>query len=105
MSEAYINPVDALLDPDNDDNIILYNEKNEPVEFIQSAIISLNKNLYPILLPAAPMAGVEEGEALVFVIAEVDGENALLLESDDAIIDAVFEDYYRLLREAGVDVD
>ena len=51
------------------------------------------------------MEGVGEGEALVFVIAEVDGENALLLESDDAVIDAVFEDYYRLLREAGVDVD
>lgn len=105
MSETYVNPVDALLDPDNDENVVLYNEKNEPVEFIQIAIISLNKNLYPILLPAAPMEGVGEGEALVFVIAEVDGENALLLESDDAVIDAVFEDYYRLLREAGVDVD
>lgn len=105
MSETFINPVDALLDPDNDDNIILYNEKDEAVEFIQIALISLNNNLYPILLPAAPMEGVGEGEALVFVIAEVDGENALLLESDDAVIDAVFEDYYRLLREAGVDVD
>ena len=105
MSEMYVNPVDALLDPDNDENIVLYNEKNEPVEFIQIAIISLNKHLYPILLPATPMEGVGEGEALVFVIAEVDGENALLLESDDAVIDAVFEDYYRLLREAGVDVD
>ncbi len=105
MSETFINPVDALLDPDNDDNIILYNEKDEAVEFIQIALISLNNNLYPILLPAAPMEGVGEGEALVFVIAEVDGENALLLENDDAVIDAVFEDYYRLLREAGVDVD
>ena len=100
-----VSPVEALLDPDNDENIILYNEKDEAVEFIQIAIISLNNNLYPILKPAQPMEGLSEDEALVFVIAEVDGENALLLESDDAVIDAVFEDYYRLLREAGVDVD
>lgn len=100
-----VSPVEALLDPDNDDNIILYNEKDEAVEFIQIAIISLNNNLYPILKPAQPMEGVSEDEALVFVISEVDGEEALLLESDDAIIDAVFEDYYRLLREAGIDVD
>lgn len=100
-----VSPVEALLDPDNDDNIILYNEKDEAVEFIQIAIISLNNNLYPILKPAHPMEGLSEDEALVFVISEVDGEEALLLESDDAVIDAVFEDYYRLLREAGIDVD
>lgn len=103
--QEYANAVDALLDPDNDDNITLYNANGEPVEFVQIALISLNNNLYPILLPAAPMEGVEENEALVFVIVEEEGENVLLLESDDAVIDAVFEDYYRLLREAGVDVD
>ena len=100
-----VSPVEALLDPDNDDNIILYNENNEAVEFIQIAIICLDNVLYPILKPAQPMEGLSEDEALVFVISEVDGEEALLLENDDAVIDAVFEDYYRLLREAGIDVD
>lgn len=97
-------PVDALLDENNDDNIVLYNESNKPVEFVQIAIVVLDGTVYPILKPAAPMEGLAEDEALVFTIREIDGEDCLVIEEDDAIIDAVFEDYYRMLREAGVDV-
>ena len=103
--KEYMSPVDALLDEENDENIILYNEENQPVEFLQIAIVVLDGVLYPILKPAAPMDGVGEDEALVFTIREIDGEDCLVIEEDDAVIDAVFADYYRLLREAGVDVD
>ena len=103
--KEYMSPVDALLDEENDENIILYNEENQPVEFLQIAIVVLDGVLYPILKPAAPMDGVAEDEALVFTIREIDGEDCLVIEENEAIIDAVFADYYRLLREAGVDVD
>lgn len=103
--KEYMSPVDALLDEENDENIILYNENNQPVEFLQIAIVVLDGVLYPILKPAAPMSGVAEDEALVFTIREIDGEDCLVIEENEAIIDAVFADYYRLLREAGVDVD
>lgn len=102
--KEFLSPVDALLDENNDDNIVLYNEDNDPVEFEQIAIVVLDGALYPILKPVAPMAGMAENEALVFTIREIDGEDCLVIEEDDAVIDAVFADYYRMLREAGVDV-
>lgn len=92
-----LSPLDALLDENNDDNIVLYNEEEQPVEFVQIAIVVLDGVVYPILKPAAPMEGIAENEALVFTIREIDGEDCLVLEEDDAIIDAVFEDYYRML--------
>ena len=96
-----ISPIDALLDENNNDNIVLYDNNDTPTEFIQIAIIGLNGNIYPILKPAQPMEGLGEDEALVFVIADSEGEDCLLVETDDAIIDAVFEEYYKLLDEAG----
>ena len=50
------------------------------------------------------MEGMAEDEALVFAITEIDGEDCLMVEQDEAVVDAVFENYYQLLREAGVDV-
>ena len=101
----YISPVDALLDEENDDMIVLYDTNDQSVEFEQIAIIVLDGVLYPILKPITPMDGMAADAALVFTIREIDGEDCLMLEEDDTIIDAVFADYYRLLREAGVDVD
>lgn len=92
-----LSPLDALLDENNADNVVLYNADEQPVEFVQIAIVVLDGEIYPILKPAAPMEGIAENEALVFTIREIDGEDCLVLEEDDAIIDAVFEEYYRML--------
>ena len=98
------DPIDMLLDENNSEPIVLYNEKDEPVAFEQIALIVLQGDPYAILKPVGEYQGVAEDEALVFTIREIDGEDCLVVEEDDAIIDAVFEDYYRMLREAGVDV-
>jgi hypothetical protein len=58
-----------------------------------------------MLKPVAAVEGIAADEALVFVIREVDGEECLMVEQEDAVIDAVFQEYYQLLREAGVEVD
>ena len=92
-----LSPLDALLDENNADNVVLYNADEQPVEFVQIAIVVLDGEIYPILKPAALMEGIAENEALVFTIREIDGEDCLVLEEDDAIIDAVFEEYYRML--------
>ena len=96
-----MNPVDMLLDENNTDNIVLYNEENEAVEFEQIAVIPVGLQTYVILKPVTPIEEMGEDEALVFVIADSEGEDCLLVETDDAIIDAVFEEYYKLLDEAG----
>ena len=101
--EDYVDPISAILDPDNEDNIILFDENNNETEFSQVAVIPLNEKIYVILKPETEIEGVGEDEALVFIIEEIEDEDTLVLCCDEDAIDKVFEEYYKLLREAGVD--
>ena len=96
---------DMLLDEENCGNITLYNENNEAVEFIQIAVVPIDDDLYAILKPATEIEGVAEDEAIVFAFEEHEGEESMSIVTDDEVIDLVFEEYYRLLRESGTDVD
>lgn len=100
MSNQYANPIDALFDEDNHDLIVLYNEYGEEVLFEQVALIPQEKT-YVILKPVQPLPGMNEDEALVFVIdihPETQEED-LVLVTDDAIIDRVFDEYDALVEE------
>ena len=92
-----LNPIDMLFDPDNSDNIVLYNDKDEPVEFEQIAIIPLDEVNYAILQPVEKLEGVSDDEAFAFEVVE-DEENGdtLRLVEDDALIDKIFEEYKKL---------
>ena len=100
--EKQVNPIEQILDENNLDNIVLYNEQDEPFEFEQIAVIPLNngdkQDLYAILLPLTPLSGIEEDEALVFEVIE--RENVVRVCADDNIIDQVMTEYERLLDEA-----
>ena len=91
------NPIEQILDENNTDNIVLYDEQNKPIEFEQIAVIPLERtgNLYAIMIPVTPMQGVNEGEGVLFVIDEV--KNEIEIERDDAIIDEVFTIYKTLI--------
>ena len=52
-----------------------------------------------ILKPVNPMEGVGEDEALVFAIVVEDGEEMLVVEDRDEIIDEVFRQYYEMLEQ------
>lgn len=99
--ENQVNPIDQILDENNVDNIVLYNEKNEPFEFEQIAIIPLgdetNQTLYAILLPVTPLAGIGEDEAVVFEVNEK--ENLIRVCEDESVIDRVLTEYEKLLDE------
>ena len=45
------NPIDMLLDENNSEPIVLYNEKNEPIRFDQIAVVPLKGETYAILKP------------------------------------------------------
>lgn len=90
--------IDILLDEDNDDNIILYDENDQENEFEQIALIPLNGKIYAILKPVNCMEDVGDDEAVVFCIEEVEGEYALIPEQDNAVGEAVFNEYYSLLE-------
>ena len=92
----YINPIDALYDEDNNDAIILFNEKGEEIAFEQIAIIPQNGKTYAILKPIQPLEGLGEDEGLVFFVNEDEG--ILELITDEKIIDDVFTVYDELVE-------
>lgn len=102
MEEKVINPIDALFDPNNNEPIVLYNDKDEPVVFEQIAVIGMKGKNYAILQPVDRSGlDIDEDEAFAFEIVE-DEENgdSLVLVEDDALIDEVFDHYRDLYKEA-----
>ena len=86
------------------DNVILYDANNNPVEFEQVAIIPMDERVFAILKPVQAIEGVEDDEALVFEIKEVDDEDVIVLVDDEETATKAFEIYYDLLREEGIEV-
>lgn len=100
--QEVVNPIDLLFDPENTDNIVLYNDKDEPVEFEQIAVIPLDDVNYAILQPVKKLEGVQDDEAFAFEVVE-DEENGdtLQLVEDDELIDRIFEEYQELYNAQG----
>ncbi len=96
------SPIECLLDEENSEDIVLYDEKNKKTVFEQVAVIPMQNKIYAILKPAEKILGIEDDQALVFVIEEIDGEDCLRLVEDDKTIDDAFEQYYELLRKEGL---
>ena len=94
-------PIDAIFDENNSENITLYNENSEPVEFEQIAVIPHDGCLYVILKPVVPMDGMNPDEALAFEILEDDeGEAYLEICTDEDIVNQVFDIYDELVESA-----
>ena len=94
-----MNPIDMLFDENNAENITLYNEENEAVEFEQIAVIPAGGMIYAILRPVVPMDKMTEDEALVFAVEETEDESVLSVVTEEEIVDAVFAEYYAMLEE------
>lgn len=94
--------LDILCDENNTDPITLYNERGEALAFEQIALIPLDGGEYVILKPVEQLAGMGADEALVFAIIRSQQGTSLEIVVEDAIIDAVFDVYDRLLEESGV---
>lgn len=104
INTEYINPVDAILDENNCDNVFLYDEDGTATEFEQIAVVPVKDNICAILRPVVTIPGMKEGEALVFVIDEFDdGEEFLYVTENESLIDEVFDIYYKMLEESDTD--
>ena len=91
--------IDQILDENNTDPVVFYNEMGDAVSFEQIALIPLNGRIYVILKPTEKMEGVGEDEAFVFEITEQDGEEVIVIVEDFTVINAVFDEYEKLLEE------
>lgn len=105
MSKKEVSPIDMLFDENNKDNIVLYDDQNNEVEFEQIALIPVEEKIYAILRPLGGEEPLAEDEALVFAIEEVEDEDVLIPEENEEVVDAVFNKYYELLKEQGIDVE
>ena len=100
-----LSPIDMLFDENNTENIVLFDENDNETEFEQIAIIPLDERVFAILRPIDEKNPLPEDEAVVFAIEEIEDEEVLIPETDDDIVDEVFEKYYELLKEQGIDVE
>ena len=94
---------DLVCDENNTDNLFLTGEDGKEYEFEQIAVIPLDEKVYCILRPVTPMEGVEsEDEAFIMELVSdpENGGDTLELIDDETIVERVFEDYYRLCKEA-----
>ena len=90
--------LDYLLDEENDEPIVLFDENDKAVRFDQVAIIPLEDKLFAILKPIDPLADVADDEAIVFRIQEDEPvESQLVVETDEPLAMRVFDEYYKLL--------
>ena len=85
----------------DDDIITLTTGDGEEVDFVEIAGIAYKGNFYAILQPVELLEGMDEDEALVFKVERGAGdEDNFQIVTDDDIINAVFDEYNRLLDEA-----
>ena len=97
--------LEMLLDEECDEPIKMYDAEGECIEFEQVAIIPIEDDIYAIMHPLDPEClGMSYSDALVFKVEyDENGSSYLVVETDDDIAEQVFEAYYQLLDEAGVE--
>lgn len=100
-----VSQIEMLLDENNTENIKLYDENNKETEFEQVAIIPIEEKVYAILKPVTEIAGINDDEALVFAVEELEDEEVLIVVDDEEVVDEVFNEYYDLLKAEGIDID
>ena len=105
MEKEEKSQIEMLLDENNNENLKLYDENNKETEFEQIAVIPQKEKIYAILKPVTKIVGVNDDEALVFSIEEIDDEDCIVLVDDEKVVDEVFKEYYELLKAEGINVD
>ena len=95
------NPIDMILDPQNNDNVVLYDEKDIGIEFEQVCLVPINNEIYCILKPVnKDIMGLEEDNGLVFqIVPKNQREDVLMFVENAKTVKKVFESYYKLLEE------
>ena len=91
--------LDKLLDKDNTDVIVLYDDNNNAFDFEQVALIPHEENLYSVLKPIKSLVGVGENECIVFRMDDSGDEVVLRVEQDSKVVTKVYNKYLELLAE------
>ena len=88
MAKKYERYIDRFFDEENFENIKLDDNDGKTIEFEQVAVVDYEEKYYAILHPVTEMDGVNEDEALVFLIDE--DKDELVYCDDEGTAQAVF---------------
>lgn len=93
--------VEKLLDENNTDPIILYNQDGKEAKFQQVAIIPYNEVVYCLLSPESGVEGVSCNEVMVFKLMydEETEFSYLEYEYEEETFKAVYEQYRSMAEE------
>ena len=100
-----VDLLDVLLDENNKEPIVFMDETGKKLSFEQVAVIPYDvrkeTRLYCVLKPLDKIDGVNDHEAIVFLVdTDENGNSVIKVEEDEEIAIAVFDKYYDLLEEA-----
>ena len=83
------------------ETVTLYGADGNELKFKPVASVPLEGSIYSVLAPLEPIPGMNDNQALVFEVKELEGGRAALnIVTDTAVVYRVFEAYGELtLRE------
>ncbi len=95
---------------DDEEIITLFDENDNPMDFYEVAVVEYEGELYALLQPAEEIEGIADDEVLIFRIdsEEKDGEedeDFFYPVEDEAVQEAVFEEYLRATADGDCDGD
>ena len=91
------NPFLALLDENNNDNIIFTNDMGENIEFEQIALINLNDEKFAILHPVN--LGFDDDEVLIYSIYSDNNNYELNEVVDDSLKEEIYSEYKKIYNK------
>lgn len=95
--KKYERYIDRFFDEENYENVKLEDNDGKEIEFEQVAVIDYEEKYYAILHPVTKLDGVNDDEALVFMIDEEN--DCLVYCEDEATSQAVFAVFYDSLED------
>ncbi len=90
------NPYEMLLDENNNENIIFYDQDGNPMEFEQIALLEIDTIKYTILHPVN--MGYADDEVIAFSLSDDGNEYELLEVEDDDLLEEIYAEYKSLLK-------
>ena len=92
---------------DDDEIITLFDEDDNPMDFYEVAVVEYENELYALLQPAEEIEGIADDEVVIFRIEETENEDDDFFYpvEDEAVQEAVFEEYLRATADGDCDGD
>ncbi len=84
---------------EEDEIVELEDEEGKVAKFRHVATIDYQNDWYVFFSPAEELDGLSEDEVIIFKLGEDEGADVFLPIEDDALLDAVYNEYVRIMED------